>query len=230
MWFLAWPPTIFQKWQLPVKQLQASSFLITCTDCEVYFSLQIVEKTTKFPSAGGCSGIRPTWGFHPGVWGSITSTTSTTTCLSFIHFNFSVFSFFFFVMFFFFIFLTRSRFPLHVSFSLMPTFYFSFIPYIHILILVCSLLFPCVPNFFLIFWIHFFSQCFFFLTFLLTPILFTLFTSPVHLPLCTFTSFAFTPSPYFFLVLYLNPFTCHVQACLPSFHVIHLPLPFFYCS
>lgn len=68
---------------------------------------------------------------------------------------------FFFVMFFFFIFLTRSRFPLHVSFSLMPTFYFSFIPYIHILILVCSLLFPCVPNFILIFWIHFFSQCFF---------------------------------------------------------------------
>lgn len=113
--------------------------------------------------------------------------------------------------------------------SLMPTFYFSFIPYIHILILVCSLLFPCVPNFILIFWIHFFSLCFF-LTFLLTPILFTLFTSPVHLPLCTFTSFAFTPSPYFFLLLCLNPFTCHVQACLPSVHVIHLPLPFFYCS
>lgn len=49
MWFLAWPPTIFQKWQLPVKQLQASSFLITCTDCEVYFSLQIVEKPRSSP-------------------------------------------------------------------------------------------------------------------------------------------------------------------------------------
>lgn len=168
----------------------------------------------------------------------ITSTTSATTCLSFIHFNFSFFSFFLCHVF-------LLHFPntfqistpcllLLLSYrvfliSLMPTLYFPFIPYIHILILVCSLLFPSVPNFILIFWIRFFSLCFF-LTFLLTPILFTLFTSPVHLPLCTFTSFAFTPSPYFFLLLCLNPFTCHVQACLPSFHVIHLPLPFFYCS
>lgn len=49
IWFLAWPPLIFQEWQLPAIQLQTSLFLMTCAGCEVYFSLQIVEKPLYFP-------------------------------------------------------------------------------------------------------------------------------------------------------------------------------------